>query len=69
MQKALLHPFGLTLFLASLVLAGLMFFVLDRWSGQALWMIILGFLAYAASAAVLHRWPTDVRAASIVSDD
>ena len=69
MQKTLLHPFGLTLFLASLVLAGLMFFVLDRWSGQALWMIILGFLAYAASTAVLHRWPTDVRAASIVSDD
>ena len=55
-QKALLHPFGLTLFLASLVLAGLMFFVLDRWSGQALLVIILGFLAYAASTAVIHRW-------------
>ncbi len=56
MRNALLHPFGLTLFLASLVLAGLMFFVLDRWSGQALLVIILGFLAYAASTAVIHRW-------------
>ncbi len=55
MQKTLLHPFGLALVIVSLVLAGLMLFVLDRWSGQALWIVLLGLLAYAASVAVLRR--------------
>ena len=65
MLKALLHPFGLTLLLASLVLAGLVLSVLDRWSGEALWIVLLGVLAYAASvAAVGWRWPGAPLAAS-----
>ena len=55
MLKALLHPFGIMLLLASLVLAGLVLSVLDRWSGQAVWIVILGLLAYAATIAVVHR--------------
>ncbi len=55
MRNAMLHPFGLTLLLASVMLAGLMLFALDRWSRQAHWIILLGVLAYAASTAVLHR--------------
>ena len=55
MLKALLHPFGIMILLASLALAGLVLSVLDRWSGQALWIVLLGVLAYAASIAVLHR--------------
>ena len=43
------------LLLASLVLAALMFSVQDRWSGQALWIVLLGLLAYSASVAVLQR--------------
>ena len=54
MQKALRHPFGIMLLLASLVQAGLALSVLDRWSGQAPWIILLGLLAYAASITVLH---------------
>ena len=55
MLKALLHPFGIMLLLASLVLAGLVLSVLDGWSGQALWIVLLGLLAYAATVAVLYR--------------
>ena len=55
MLKALRNPFGIMLLLASLVLAGLVVSVLDRWSGQAPWIILLGILAYAASVAVLHQ--------------
>jgi hypothetical protein len=55
MQKTLLHPFGLAFVIVSLVLAGLMLFVLDRWSGQALWIVLLGLLAYTASVVVLRR--------------
>ena len=55
MLKALLHPFGIMLLLASLVLAGLVLSVLDPWSGQAFWIVLLGLLAYAASIAVLHQ--------------
>ena len=58
MRGALWHPFGIMLLLASLVLAGLVLSVLDRWSGQALWIVLLGLLAYAATIAVLHRQPT-----------
>lgn len=54
MLKAALNPFGIILLLASLVLAGLVLFVLDRWSGQALWIVLLGLLGYAASIAVFH---------------
>ena len=55
MRNTFLHPFGITLLIASLVLAGLMFFV--RGSERAYWIILLGFLAYAASSAVLLRTP------------
>ncbi len=55
MRNTLLHPFGLALLLANLVLAGLVVSVLDRWSRQAPWILLLGLLAYAASTAVLHR--------------
>ena len=56
MVKALLHPFGLAFLLASLVLAGLALSVLNRWSGQAIWILLIGLLAYAASVAAVHRW-------------
>ena len=68
MLKAALNPFGLILLLASLVLAGLVLFVLDRWSGQALWIVLLGLLGYGASVAVV-RLTTAVQEHTIDSGD
>jgi len=59
MLKALLNPFGIALLLASLVLVGLMLSVLDRWSGQAIWISLVGLIAYAASAAVIYLQPSE----------
>lgn len=57
MRSALRHPFGLALLIASSLLAGAMRFlpVLERWSATALWVLLLGVLAYAASVIALHR--------------
>jgi hypothetical protein len=58
MRSALRHPFGLALLIPSLLLSGLMRFLpgLERWSAEALWVLLLGLLAYAASVASLWRW-------------
>ncbi len=57
MRDALRHPFGLTLLITSLLLAGVMRFLpaLESWSAQALWVLLLGLLAYATSLLTLHR--------------
>lgn len=57
MRGALRHPFGLALLIASLLLAGAMWFLpaLEPWSAQAPWVLLLGLLAYAAAVAVVHR--------------
>ena len=65
MRGAALHPFGLGLLLVSFVLAGLMVSVLDRWSGQFYWIILLGLLAYCASTVVLYRARADRRAGRV----
>ena len=57
MRNALLHPFPIMLLLASLAIAGSAWSVLDRWSDQAPWIVLLGLLAYAASIAVIYRRP------------
>ena len=57
MRKALLHPFGLALLIASFILMVLMVLVLDRWPSQAYWVALPGLLAYAASTAAIYRWP------------
>ncbi len=56
MRFASLHPFGLTLLAASVLLAGAMRLLpgLDRWSEQAPWLLIWGLLAYAASVTALR---------------
>ena len=56
MRFATLHPFGLTLLAASVLLAGAMRLLpgLDRWSEQAPWLLIWGLLAYAASVTALR---------------
>ena len=66
MRGALRHPFGLVLLIASLLLAALMGYMpgLERWSDQALWVLLLGLLAYAASIIVLYRTRTDDSAKS-----
>lgn len=54
MLRALLNPFGLALLLASLVFAGLVLSVFDRWSEQAIWLTLIGVVAYIASSAVIY---------------
>ncbi|MBI2863849.1 MAG: hypothetical protein HYX94_04730 [Chloroflexi bacterium] len=59
-RAALRHPFGFLLLVASLLLAGGLRFLpgLERWSNQALWLLLWGFLAYAISVlAVLRTRP------------
>lgn len=55
-MSAVLHPFGLTLLAASVLLAGATQLLpgLDRWSGQAPWILIWGLLAYASSVTALR---------------
>ncbi len=55
MRAVLFHPLGLTLVIASLVLAGAMRFLpgLDRWYAQSPWILFWGFLAYTASLVAL----------------
>ena len=52
----MLHPFGLTLFAASVLLAGAMALLpgLDRWAARAPWVLIWGLAAYAASVTVMR---------------
>lgn len=71
MRSALRHPFGLALLIASLLLAGIMGFLpgLERWSAAALWVLLLGVLAYAASVIALHRTETGPSAKSSVPAD
>ena len=56
MRFASLHPFGLTLLAASVLLAGATRLLpgLDRWSAQAPWVLIWGLLAYAAAVTALR---------------
>ena len=60
MRGAIRHPFGPVLLIASLLLAGLMWSLpgLERWSDQALWVLLLGLLAYAATIIALYRTRT-----------
>ena len=71
MRRALRHPFGPVLLIISLVLAGLMRFLpgLERWSDQALWVLLLGLLAYAASVIALYRTRTGDSAKSPLPAD
>ena len=59
MLKALLNPFGIALLIATLVLVGLVSSVLDRWSGQAIWIFLIGLIAYTSSAAVIYLQPSE----------
>ena len=60
MRNALRHPFGLTLLVATIVLAGGMRFLpalersLERWSGQALWILLWGLAVYAVAVVALR---------------
>ena len=60
MRGALGHPFGPVLLIASLLLAGLIRFLrgLERWSDQALWVLVLGLLAFVAYIIALYRTRT-----------
>jgi len=60
MLKALFNPFGIVLLLVSLALTVLVSSVLDRWSGQAIWIALIGLIAYAASTAVTYLLPSVV---------
>jgi hypothetical protein len=55
MRVVLFHPLGLTLVIASLLLAGAIRFLpgLDRWSAQSPWILFWGLLAYTASVVAL----------------
>jgi hypothetical protein len=57
--RGAIHPFGVALVLCSAVLALLMNSVpnLSEWSGRALWVLVTGFVAFGASAAVVSLWP------------
>jgi hypothetical protein len=57
MNEALRHPFGLTLLVASLILAVSVRLIpaLDRWSAQAPWVLVLGIVAYVASVVAIQR--------------
>ena len=57
MRAALRHPFGITLLIASLLLAIAVRLipVLERWSAQAPWVLLLGITAYVASVVALQR--------------
>ena len=57
MLRVLLNPIGLVLLLASLVLAVLVATVFDRWSEQAIWLALIGVIAYTASSAVIYLQP------------
>ena len=51
-RVALMHPFGLTLLLASVLLAAVVL-LKAPWSGRGIWLFVWGILAYGASAAVV----------------
>ncbi len=53
------HPFGLTLLMATFLLAAAMRFLpmLERWSAQVPWVLAWGLLAYAATVIALRRSP------------
>ena len=63
MQAARTQTVGLSLFVASLLLAGgLRLAPLDRWSALAPWVLLWGLLAFAGCAVAAHRlapepWP------------
>ena len=61
LQKALHNLIGIALLLASLVLAVLAVSVLDRGSGQAIWIFLIGLIAYGASAAVAYLQPSAIQ--------
>lgn len=63
-RAAVGHRFGLSLLIATLLLAAAMRFLpgLERWSAQAPWVVAWGLLAYAATVIVLRRSRTDVSA-------
>ena len=54
MLKALLNPFAIVILLTSLALVGLALSVLDRGPGPAIWILLIGLTAYAASTAVIY---------------
>ena len=60
MRGALRHPFGPVLLIASLLLAGVMKFLpsLESRSDEALWVLLLGLLVYAASIIAVCRTRT-----------
>ena len=51
-RTALMHPFGVVLLFAS-VLLGVAVAFMAPWSGRAIWLFVWGILAYGASAAVV----------------
>ena len=57
MVAALRHPFGVTLLVASLLLAVAVRFLpgLERWSALAPWVLLWGLATYATSVVGLHR--------------
>ena len=58
MRSTLTHPFGLTVLVVSVLIAGAMRFLtqLDRWEGMAIWVALWGLLGYGISAFAVSRW-------------
>ena len=71
MRSMILHPFGLVLLIASLVLAGAMRFApgLGGGSADAPWVLFWGLLAYGASVIGLLRSRPDVSAPELGRPD